>query len=136
MRIACAVLILAGILSGWQELCLAVENPKNEVSEFIKIEKGSRGVVLTITGRIKSRHVRFRKGRSVRSYYIVTPDLKKISLPRSHVEHRDGTISGIYLKTLKSKDVELVCKGRVKIDEKKGLLVKVKKILSVKMLKP
>lgn len=99
--------------------------------DSIRLVKGKDGDVLMISGRIKSRHVAFRKGKSVRSYYIVTPELIKIPLPRSHVEHRDGTISGIYLKPWRGKDVELVCEGRMKEDPEKGLTVKVEKILSL-----
>jgi len=131
MRNVFAVLITVSCICS-QDVRAGVDKLPQEDPEFVKVAKGGRYDVITITGRIRSRHVRFRRGRSVRSYYIVTPDMQKISLPRSHVEHRDGTISGIYLKPLKSRDVELVCEGRVKVDEKEGLQVKVKKILSVK----
>jgi hypothetical protein len=97
----------------------------------IRAEKRGKKNIVLISGRIKSRHVSFRKGKSVREYYIVTPELVKISLPRSHVEHRDGTISGIRLKDSRGKNVELVCEGRIKEDAKKKVVVTVKKIISL-----
>ncbi len=100
-------------------------------SSSITIEMQGGEEVLKIRGRIKSRHVSFRKGKSVRDYYIVTRDLVKVPLPRSHVEHRDGTISGIHLRKWRGKDVELLCEGRMKEDDKKGLVVTVKKIISL-----
>jgi hypothetical protein len=110
-------------------LCEAVG--ADEDQESIRIEKRGKENVLLITGRIKSRHVSFRKGKSVRSYYIVTPELIKIALPRSHVEHRDGTRSGIYLRAWRGKEVDLVCEGRMKKDDKKKLVVTVRKIVSL-----
>ena len=100
-------------------------------NKSVRTEKRSGEDVVIITGRIKSRHVSFRKGKSVRDYYVVTRDLIKIDLPRSHVEHRDGTISGINLRDWRSKDVELVCEGRVKHDPKEGLQVTVEKVISL-----
>jgi hypothetical protein len=124
MRRILVTVMIMGIASCWNVRADAGK-------ESIRVEKRHDGDVLKITGRIKSRHVRFRKGKSVRAYHIVTPDLIKIPLPRSHVEHRDGTISGIQLRLWKGKDVELVCEGRLKDDAKKGLLVTVEKILSL-----
>jgi hypothetical protein len=103
--------------------------------ESITIEKRGRKQILKITGRIKSRHVSYRKGKSVRAYYIVTPDMIKVPLPRSHVEHRDGTISGINLRTSRGKNVNLVCEGRAKDDPKKGMVYTVKKIISLGLVK-
>ena len=107
----------------------------DEGQESITIEKRGRKQILKITGRIKSRHASYRKGKSVRAYYIVTPDMIKIPLPRSHVEHRDGTISGINLKTSRGKHVNLVCEGRAKDDPKKGMVYTVKKVISLGLVK-
>lgn len=131
MRVGCLCLILMTVI--W---CggagAADEKAEGKAPEHIVVKEAGRYDVITIKGRIKSRHERFRKGLSVRSYYIITPDMRKISLPRSHVEHRDGTISGIFLKAFKSQDVEIVCRGRVTEDKNREMQVKIKKIISVK----
>ena len=129
MRRILATMMIMGIASCWN--VRADEKKESIKKESIKLEKRHDGNVLMITGRITSRHVSFRKGKSVRSYYVVTSDLIKIPLPRSHVEHRDGTISGIQLRPWRGKEVDLVCEGRLKDDPKKGLVVTVKKILSL-----
>jgi hypothetical protein len=124
MRLFLAVLMFSGVAC-----CPRVRASESELS--IKIEKLKDEEVLRIKGRIKSRHVSYRKGKSVRAYYIVTPELIKIPLPRSHVEHRDGTISGIYLRRWRSKEVELVCEGRMRKDDKDKIVVTVEKIIKL-----
>lgn len=113
-----------------------VNKPEPALPDFIKVSKIGKDTMLTITGRISSRHSGFRKGRSVRSYILVTPDMRKIKLPRSIVEHRDGTVSGINLKPLKGKTVRLSCKGRIKHTGGQHPEITVKKIISVTAVQP
>ncbi len=123
MRLIIAAVLLASVL------CESVRGGEERRSIIIEKHRGED--VLRIRGRIKSKHVSFRKGKSVRDYYIVTCDLIKVPLPRSHVEHRNGTISGIYLRKWRGKDVEIICEGRMREDDKKGLVVTVEKIISL-----
>ena len=131
-RVFAALIIVSVVLCGGVRA--DVKKNAKEVEEFVKVSKGPKGNVLTITGRIQSKHARFSKGRSVKTYLIVTPDMQKIPLPRSHVEHRDGTVSGIQFRPVKGKTVEIVCKGRVKDSGKKGKIVTVTKVVSLKIV--
>jgi len=102
-----------------------------ETVESIRTEKRNGDEVILIKGRIKSRHAVWRKGKSVRQYYVVTADMVKIELPRSHVEHRDGTVSGIVFKPWRGRIVEVTCEGRIKEDVRKGRIVTVEKVISI-----
>lgn len=101
---------------------------EEEPLKALEIQRIDAERLIILTGRVKSRHVGWRKGHSVREYYLVSPGLEKVMLPRSHVEHRDGTISGIELKSLRGKIVQLTCEGKVKRDPKKGIFVSVEKV--------
>ena len=112
------------------------KNPGTPPAQSVQVQKGPKGNLITITGRLTSRHARFRKGRSVREYFLVTSDSLKIPLPRSHVVHRDGSISGIDLKTMRGCNVRAVCSGRITKDGDKITKVFVKKVISISKIPP
>ena len=119
MRRASLVLIMVSVvLCG--DIRADVKKNAKEAEEFVKVSKGQKGSVLTITGRIRSRHARFSKGRSVKTYLIVTPDMQKIPLPRSHVEHRDGTVSGIQFRPVRGRLLRLYARAALRIMGRKG----------------
>jgi hypothetical protein len=120
------------LLQPYHELVAAdLKKPK-----AIQVEKDAKGDRISITGRIKSSHLRFRLGRSVRAYSIVTKDGLKVKLPRSHTEHRDGSVTGIDFRTMKGREVVVTCSGRVKAEGEKILSVTIKKVYSVTLVLP
>lgn len=130
-----AVFFMASVVF-CQAIPAAVEGAKPaELPRPAKVKKGRKYEEITLTGRIVSKHVKFRRGRSVRGYFLVGKDGRKVPLPNNYRVDADGETHGVDLKKMTNMDVTLVCQGRTKVAGKKVTGIFIKKIVSVSRVK-